>query len=93
MSTTTNNQNVETAEPKPGSVKMHLSDLQQQASQRPHRSRHVCPQCGSLDTERRRRKLWERIVFSLSDVRAYTCRICGTSFYARRKHKSSNQSH
>lgn len=93
VSVTTNNQSSDQEQPKPGTVKMHLSDLQQQTSQRPHRSRHVCPQCGSIDTERRRRRLWERIVFSFSDVRAYNCRICGTSFYARRKHKSSTESH
>lgn len=77
--------------PKPPSAPtLTLSDLQGHAERREHhRSRHLCPQCGAMDTERRRRRLWERVVFAFSDIRAYNCRICGHSFYARRKYKSS----
>jgi ribosomal protein L32 len=68
---------------------MNLSSLQERVQRRrPHRSHHVCPQCGATDTERRRRRLWERAAFYFTDIRAYVCRICGSSFYARRKHKS-----
>jgi transposase-like protein len=73
----------------PGGSALNLSALQEKAQhRRSHRSRHVCPQCGATDTERRRRRLWERVAFYFTDVRAYACRICGSSFYARRKHKS-----
>jgi ribosomal protein L32 len=72
-------------------VAMDLAALQEKAQRhRSHRSHHVCPQCGSTDTERRRRRLWERVAFYFSDIRAYVCRICGASFYARRKHKSGS---
>ncbi len=56
-----------------------------QKSRRSARSHQVCPQCGSSDTERRRRKLWEKVAFSFTVIRAYTCRICASDFYARRK--------
>lgn len=52
-----------------------------------HRSHQVCPSCGATDTERRRRKLWEKVVFAFTNIRAYQCRICGADFYARRKKK------
>jgi len=52
---------------------------------RSHQLRHACPHCGSQETRRRHRRAWERIVFSLTDVRAYSCNACGASFYARRK--------
>ena len=64
----------------------------QSGQRRNYRSHHNCPQCGSTDTERRRRKLWERVVFYFSQIRAYQCRICGTDFYARRKRDQSTAS-
>lgn len=54
-----------------------------------HRSHQVCSQCGKSDTERRRRKLWEKIAFAFTSIRAYKCRICGNEFYARRKPKTN----
>lgn len=76
--------------PQKAGALLNLSALPEQTPHhRSHRSRHVCPQCGSTDTERRRRRLWERIAFFFTDIRAYVCRICGASFYARRKYKSS----
>jgi ribosomal protein L32 len=56
-------------------------------SRRSHRSHQVCPHCGATDTERRRRKMWEKFLFSFTTIRAYQCRICGADFYARRKKK------
>lgn len=56
---------------------------------RAHQARHLCPQCGSQETRRRHRRAWERIVFSLTEIRAYSCNSCGASFYARRKVEDS----
>lgn len=53
-----------------------------------HRSHQVCPNCGATDTERRRRKMWEKAAFAFTSIRAYKCRICASDFYARRKQKS-----
>lgn len=59
-----------------------------ETSRRSHRSHQICPHCGATDTERRRRKLWEKAAFALTAIRAYKCRICGSDFYARRKQKT-----
>ena len=59
-----------------------------ETSRRSHRSYQVCPNCGATDTERRRRKMWEKAAFAFTTIRAYKCRICGSDFYARRKHKT-----
>jgi ribosomal protein L37AE/L43A len=45
---------------------------------------HPCPYCGSLQTRRRHRKLWERLVFYFTNIRAYRCLNCSASFYARK---------
>lgn len=58
-----------------------------QGKRRSHRSHQICTSCGTTDTERRRRKLWEKVVFVFTNIRAYKCRICGADFYARRKKK------
>ncbi len=57
-------------------------------TKRAHRSHQVCPHCGATDTERRRRKLWEKLAFVFTTIRAYNCRICGGDFYAKRKPKA-----
>ena len=59
-----------------------------ETSRRSHRSHQICTHCGATDTERRRRKLWEKAAFVFTTIRAYKCRICGSSFYARRKQKT-----
>ncbi len=64
-----------------------LEDLEK--GRRSHRSHQVCPNCGATDTERRRRKMWEKAVFAFTTLRAYKCRICGSDFYARRKPKTA----
>lgn len=46
-------------------------------------SLHRCPDCGSDDTKRRRRRAWERWIFALSDKRPYLCNSCDFSFYDR----------
>jgi transposase-like protein len=43
----------------------------------------ICPQCGSQDLRRRHRSGLERTVFSITDHKAFTCRACHASFYAR----------
>ena len=58
-----------------------------ETKRRSHRSHQVCPSCGATDTERRKRKLWEKAIFVFTTLRAYKCRICGSDFYARRKKK------
>lgn len=60
-----------------------------EGKRRSHRSHQVCPTCGATDTERRRRKLWEKVIFVFTTIRAYQCRICGADFYARRQSKES----
>lgn len=64
-----------------------LEDLEK--TRRSHRSHQVCPHCGATDTERRRRKMWEKVAFAFTSMRAYKCRICGSDFYARRKPKAA----
>jgi len=43
----------------------------------------ACASCGSHNVKRRHRKLIERVAFSVTDHKAFTCRSCGESFYAR----------
>ena len=43
----------------------------------------ACPDCGSSRVKRRPRKPLERLVFSITNHRAYVCRECQRSFYAR----------
>jgi hypothetical protein len=43
----------------------------------------ACASCGSLNVKRRHRKLMERVAFSATDHKAFICRSCGQSFYAR----------
>lgn len=47
-----------------------------------------CVHCGSNDTRRRSRKLWERTVLAFSSKRPYLCNGCGKSFFAVKKMKS-----
>ncbi len=43
----------------------------------------VCPECGSQKVKRRHRTTVERAVLSVTDHKAFTCRSCGASFYAK----------
>jgi len=43
----------------------------------------VCTHCGSTEVKRRHRRLLERIAFSVSDHKAFTCRSCGETFYSK----------
>lgn len=62
-----------------------------ETNRRSHRSHQTCPNCGSTDTERRRRKMWEKVAFAFTSIRAYKCRICGEGFYARRKQQAQQE--
>jgi hypothetical protein len=46
-------------------------------------SLHRCPDCGSDDTKRRRRRSWERLLFAVSNKRPFLCNSCDFSFYDR----------
>jgi hypothetical protein len=43
----------------------------------------ACASCGSFNVKRRQRKLIERVAFSVTAHKAFTCLSCGESFYAR----------
>lgn len=47
-----------------------------------------CVHCGSNDTRRRSRRLWERTVLAFSSKRPYLCNGCGKSFFAVKTMKS-----
>jgi hypothetical protein len=53
------------------------------SSQSSSASAPACTQCGSSDVKRRHRTLVERVAFSVTDHKAFTCRSCGESFYAK----------
>src|SRR5262249_23601404 len=39
--------------------------------------------CGSTNVKRRRRTIWERVAFSVTHHKAFTCRTCGEQFYSK----------
>jgi hypothetical protein len=43
----------------------------------------ICPECGSNWVRRRQRSGLERVVFALTNHKAFICRSCDASFYAR----------
>jgi transposase-like protein len=43
----------------------------------------ICPDCGSQNVRRRHRTTVERAVLSVTDHKAFACRDCKASFYAR----------
>ncbi|HKQ80493.1 MAG TPA: hypothetical protein VJ810_42755 [Blastocatellia bacterium] len=43
----------------------------------------ACTQCASADVKRRRRTTLERMVFSATDHKAFTCLSCGETFYSK----------
>jgi len=50
---------------------------------------HVCPECNSRNIRRRRRNFVERTLLSLGEHKAYVCRECDASFYAKREEHES----
>lgn len=45
----------------------------------------VCPECSSTQVKRRHRNAVEKAVLSLTDHKAFVCRDCGASFYAKKE--------
>ncbi|MCG3162442.1 MAG: hypothetical protein JMDDDDMK_03696 [Acidobacteria bacterium] len=43
----------------------------------------ACTHCGSINVKRRRRTMLERMAFSVTDHKAFTCRSCGEAFYSK----------
>lgn len=43
----------------------------------------VCTHCGSTEVKRRHRTILERMAFSVTDYKAFTCRSCGEPFYSK----------
>jgi hypothetical protein len=48
-----------------------------------HKTSAICPECGSNWVRRRQRSGLERVVFALTNHKAFICRSCDASFYAR----------
>jgi hypothetical protein len=48
-----------------------------------HKPIATCPECGSNWVRRRQRSGLERVVFALTNHKAFICRSCDASFYAR----------
>jgi transposase-like protein len=48
-----------------------------------HKTSVTCPECGSNWVRRRQRSGLERVVFALTNHKAFICRSCDASFYAR----------
>lgn len=43
----------------------------------------ACPHCGSTNVNRRRRTVLERLVFSFTKHKAFSCRFCRETFYSK----------
>jgi len=43
----------------------------------------ICTHCGSADVKRRHRTILERMTFSVTNHKAFTCRSCGETFYSK----------
>jgi rubredoxin len=56
------------------------------SAQKPQiQSSQICPECSSQNVKRRHRNFLERTVLSFTEHKAYNCRQCGASFYAKRE--------
>lgn len=49
----------------------------------------ACPECGSENLKRRHRNPVEKAVLSFTAHKAYTCRNCGASFYAKQEEEDA----
>jgi hypothetical protein len=71
--------------PSPVATEEPLIKLKEDLEERRKKgSSQVCPQCQSHDVSRRHRRLWQRLVFGLTQIRPYRCDNCGHTFYASR---------
>jgi transposase-like protein len=48
-----------------------------------HKTSITCPECGSNWVRRRQRSGLERVIFAITDHKAFICRSCDASFYTR----------
>jgi transposase-like protein len=55
-----------------------------------HKTSVTCPECGSNWVRRRQRSGLERVVFAITDHKAFICRSCDASFYARIDEETSS---
>lgn len=76
-------------------TRVHAQGVKTQRSGRPaaqteqSSASQVCPECDSRNVKRRHRNFLERTFFAFTEHKAYACRNCGASFYARdEKHQS-----
>ena len=74
----------------PRDLKTEVINLQTHASPKPKHEKPEplrplpnCPECGSPDIRRRHRTAIERAALSLTQHKAYACRACKASFYAK----------
>jgi len=70
-------------------VQVAAAGLQSPEQAGPDASSQGCPECGSRNVRRRRRNIFERTLLSFSDHKAYSCRNCGASFYAKREERDA----
>ena len=49
----------------------------------------TCPECNSRNIRRRRRNFLERTLLTFSEHKAYNCRECGGSFYAKSEEREA----
>ncbi len=52
-------------------------------------SSQTCPECNSRNIKRRRRNFLERTLLTFSEHKAYSCRGCGASFYAKNEEREA----
>lgn len=76
-------------------TRVHVQEAKPMPSDRPvdsSSSAQICPECSSRNVKRRHRNLLERAALSFTDHKAYSCRNCGASFYARGEKAQSQAS-
>jgi predicted RNA-binding Zn-ribbon protein involved in translation (DUF1610 family) len=67
-------------------------DNRHRAQPEPSSSSQVCPECDSRNVKRRHRNFFERTFLSFTEHKAFACRSCGASFYARNEKHHSHPS-
>ncbi|MEP7341384.1 MAG: hypothetical protein ABI977_26880 [Acidobacteriota bacterium] len=59
------------------------------AQSEPNPKSQNCPECNSRNIKRRHRNFLERTLLAPSEHKAYTCRNCGASFYAKSEEREA----
>jgi hypothetical protein len=55
----------------------------------PNPKSQICPECNSRNIKRRHRNFLERTLLAHSEHKAYTCRNCSASFYAKSEEREA----